>query len=112
LEQWFDDWLAYQAKHRLYAMLLAPKTYSTLGAELNLLKLTRFVEIFGYCSPAHGYSFQVSFLGIFSILMGSNDTLKREAVAALERGKLFAFGISEKTHGSDLMANQFSITEI
>jgi acyl-CoA dehydrogenase len=111
-EQWYDDWLAYQAKHRLYAQLLSPKAYSTLGAEFNLLKLTRFVEVFAYCSPSHGYSFQVSFLGIFSILMGSNEELKREAVATLEAGGLFAFGVSEKDHGSDLMANEFTITEI
>lgn len=109
--QWYDDWLAYQASHNLYANLLAPRHYSTMGAELNLLRLTRFFECFGYCSPAHGYSLQVSFLGLFSILMGTNAALKQEAVAALERGGLFAFGVSEKNHGSDLLANQFVVRE-
>ena len=108
-EAWYGDFIAYQAKHHLYASVLSPKAYSTLGFEFNLLKLTRFLEVFAYCSPAHGYSLQVSFLGLFSILMGSNDALKREAVASLEAGGLLAFGVSEKRHGSDLLVNQFTI---
>ena len=110
-EQWYDDWLAYQARHNLYASLLAPRQYSKQGGELNLLRLTRFFEVFGYCSPAHGYSLQVTFLGLFSILMGTNSALKEEAVAKLEQGGLFAFGISERNHGSDLLANEFVIEE-
>src|SRR2546423_1337580 len=100
--QWYDDWIAFQAKHRLYAGLLAPKAYSTSGSQFDLLRLTRFLEVFGYFSPAHGYSLQVTFLGLFPILMGSNDALKHRAIAALEAGELFAFGVSEKGHGSDL----------
>jgi acyl-CoA dehydrogenase len=110
-EQWYDDWLTYQAKHQLYARLLAPKEFSKLGTELDFFRLTRFLEVFGYFSPAHGYSLQVSFLGLFPILMGDNIALKREAVAALEAGSLFAFGVSEKEHGSDLFGNEFTVTE-
>ena len=110
-EQWYDDWLAYQAQHRLYASLLSPKQYSSLGYEFDLLRLTRFLEMFGYFSPAHGYSFQVTFLGLFSILMGRNSALKCEAVAALEAGGLLAFGVSEKDHGSDLLGNEFTLRQ-
>jgi acyl-CoA dehydrogenase len=108
-EQWYDDWLAFQAQHRLYASVLSPRAYSTLGHELNLFHLVRFVEAFASFSPAHGYSFQASFLGLFSILMGTNDGLKREAVAALEAGGLLAFGVSERSHGSDLLGNEFTL---
>jgi acyl-CoA dehydrogenase len=108
-EQWYEDWIAYQAKHRLYASVLSPKFFSTLGFEFDLLKVTRFLEVFGYFSPAHGYSLQVTFLGLFSILMGTNSALKHEAVAALESGGLLAFGVSEKSHGADLLANEFSL---
>jgi hypothetical protein len=84
-EQWYDDWLAYQAEHRLYASVLSPGQYSTLGFHFDLLRYSRFLEVFAYFSPAHGYSAQVTFLGLFAILMGSNGALKQEAVAALER---------------------------
>lgn len=110
LEQWYDDWLAYQAKHRLYATVLSPKAFSTLGGEFDLLRYARFLEVFAYFSPAHGYSLQVTFLGLFSILMGSNIPLKQEAVAALEAGGVLAFGVSEKDHGADLLGNQFTVT--
>ena len=110
-EQWYDDWLAYQAEHRLYASVLSPREYSSLGFDFDLLRLTRFLEIFGYFSPAHGYSFQVTFLGLFSILMGANPALKREAVAALEAGGLLAFGVSERGHGSDLLGNEFTLRQ-
>lgn len=44
-------------------------------------------------------------------MMGANDDLKREAVAALEKGGIMAFGVSEKQHGSDLLNNEFVISE-
>ncbi|MGA2583271.1 MAG: acyl-CoA dehydrogenase [Tepidisphaeraceae bacterium] len=108
-QQWYEDWISYQTTHRIYASLISPKEFSTLGHELDLLKLTRFLEVFGYFSAAHGYSLHVSFLGLFAILMGSNNELKKEAVASLESGGLFAFGISEKEHGSDLLGNEFTV---
>jgi acyl-CoA dehydrogenase len=111
-QQWYEDWIAFQAAYGLYASLLTPKKYSTLGNQFDLLRLTRFLEVFAYFSPAHGYSLQVTFLGLFSILMGSNDALKQQAVAALEKGSLFAFGISEKDHGSDLLAGEFMLASV
>jgi acyl-CoA dehydrogenase len=109
-EVWYQDWLDYQARHRIYASVLSPKQYSSLGYQFDLLKLTRMMEVFGYFSPSHGYSLQLSFLGLFPILMGSNESLKREAVATLEAGGLFALGISEKEHGADLLSNEFRVT--
>jgi acyl-CoA dehydrogenase len=41
--------------------------------------------------------------------MSSNEALKQEAVAKLEGGGLFAFAVSEKAHGSDLFANEFTV---
>jgi acyl-CoA dehydrogenase len=109
-ERWYDDWIDCQARQHLYARLLSPQRYSSIGGQLDLLRLTRFLELFGYHSPAHGYSLQVTFLGLFAILMGENDALKREAVGALEAGGLLALGVSEKGHGSDLLANEFTVT--
>ena len=110
-ERWYEDWIEYQARHRLYANLLVPAMHSTQGSHFDLLRLTRFLEVFAYFSPAHGYSLQVTFLGLFAILMGSNEALKREAAAALEAGGVLAFGVSEKGHGSDLLSNEFTLRE-
>lgn len=110
-EGWYPDWVAHQAVHGLYAGLLSPADYSTRGNRLNILKLTRFLEAFAYFSPAHAYSLHVSFLGLFPILMSANEPLKREAVARLERGGLFAFAVSERAHGADLLANEFTVRD-
>jgi len=106
-ETWCEDWIAFQADKGLYATVLSPAAYSTRGGSFDLFRYARFLEVFAWCSPGHGYSLQVSFLGLFAILMGTNDTLKREAVLRLEAGELLAFGVSERSHGSDLMANEF-----
>src|SRR6476620_7391555 len=104
-ERWYDDWIAYQAKHGLYACVMSLKAYSTRGCEFDLLKLTRFWEAAAYFSPAHAYSLHVSFLGFFPILRSDNEPLKREATAMLEAGGIFAFGVSERGHGADLLGN-------
>jgi acyl-CoA dehydrogenase len=108
-ETWYEDWIHFQAKHGLYASLLSPRRLSSRGSDFDVRRLTRFMEVIAYFSPSHAYSLQVSFLGIFPILTGSNEALKREAVAKLEDGGLFAFAVSEKRHGSDLFANEFTV---
>ena len=108
-EEWYAHWIDYQAKHRLYATVLSPRQFSTIGGAFDLLRYVRLLEVFAYYSPPHGYSLQVTFLGFFSILMGENEALKRQAVAALEAGGLMGFGVSEKDHGSDLFGNEFEI---
>jgi acyl-CoA dehydrogenase len=111
-EAWYADWVEYQARHRLYATLLTPAAYSSAGGRFDLRRLTRLVEAFAYFSPAHAYSLQVTFLGFFSILMGTNEALKREAVAALASGGLFALAVSEREHGADLLGNEFALREV
>lgn len=108
-EDWYDDWIDYQAQHGLYAGLLSPRKYSSRGHKFDIGRLTRFVEVFAYFSPAHAYSLHVSLLGLSVILMSDNETLKREAIARLEAGELFALAVSERAHGADLLANEFTI---
>src|SRR5687768_13486839 len=111
-ETWYGDWIAYQAQHGLYACVMSPKAYSTRGCEFDLLKLTRFWETSAYFSPAHAYSLHVSFLGLFPILRSGSEALKREAVGKLEAGGIFAFAVSERGHGSDLLGNEFTVTDV
>jgi acyl-CoA dehydrogenase len=108
-ESWYQGWIDYQSKHGLYASVLSPREYSRRGHHFNILKLTQLLETFAYFSPAHAYSLHVSFLGLFPILMSGNEALKKEAIAKLEAGGLFAFAVSEKAHGSDLFANEFTV---
>src|SRR5690349_13848487 len=67
-EQWYADWIEHQAAHRVYAGVLSPAQYSNFGFHFDSLRYARFLEVFAYFSPAHGYSLQCTFLGLFSIL--------------------------------------------
>jgi acyl-CoA dehydrogenase len=109
-QQWYSDWIAYQSEHRLYARMLAPSDLSTLGGEFDLPRYARFLELFAWFSPAHGYSLQVTFLGLFPVLMGNNAALKREAVNELEAGGIFGLAVSEKAHGADLLSSEFVVS--
>ncbi len=111
-QQWYGDWLEFQASHRLYSSVLAPAQSPDRGFALDVLTYSRFLEVFGYFSPAHGYSLQVTSLGLFAVLLGNNPALKQEALAVLEKGGLLAFAVSEKDHGSDLLANGFTVREL
>src|SRR5258708_39923136 len=72
-----------------------------------MMRLTRFLEVFAYCSAAHAYNLQVTFLGVFSILMGDNEQLKREAVAALESGGVPGVGLLRQNQWLDLFRDVF-----
>jgi acyl-CoA dehydrogenase len=109
-QQWYDDWLTYQTTHQLYCSVL-PAAQGN-GVAFDLMAYCRFLEVFGYYSPAHGYSLQVTSLGLFAILMGTNAALKQEALAMLQQGGLLAFGVSEKEHGSDLLANESTVRDL
>ena len=111
-QQWYDDWVTYQASHRLYFSVLAPRQTVDGGFAFDVLTYCRFLEVFGYYSPAHGYSLQVTSLGLFAVLLGANPALKTEALATLGQGGLMAFAVSEKEHGSDLLANDFTVREL
>ena len=62
-EDWYQDWIDYQAEHGLYAGLLSPERYSSLGHRLNLLRLLRFLTgsapltrpPFGHVLHRHGW---------------------------------------------------------
>lgn len=110
-ETWYADFIEYVKEHGIYARFLSPKKYNSLGHQWDFLALCKFLETFAYYSPAHAYSFQVSFLGIFPILMSKNEELKKEAVKRLEAGAMFAFGLSEKGHGSDIYSSEMQLTK-
>lgn len=108
-EIFYDDWLAYQAKHGIYASLLSTEKYSKRGYSFNLERICRFMEKFAYYSASHAYSFQVSFLGIFPLLQSKDLEMRALAVRTLEEGGVFALGLSEKEHGSDLYSGSFRL---
>ncbi|HOE22523.1 MAG TPA: acyl-CoA dehydrogenase family protein, partial [Smithellaceae bacterium] len=56
------------------------------------------------------YCFQVSILGLGPIWMSPNEKAKQKAADLLKKGAIFAFGLSEKTHGADIYSTETSLT--
>jgi acyl-CoA dehydrogenase len=104
-EKWYEDFVNYVRKRKTYAKVLHPTSFS-------LRAVTALAETFGYTSPAHGYSFQVTVLGLFPFLMSQNEKVQREALEKLEAGGLFAFGLSERAHGSDIYASETKLRKV
>lgn len=105
-EQFYHDFVEYAEKHKLYSYFLTPQEFSKEGRCFDIKTICRFMELFAYLSPSHAYSLQVTFLGIFPFLMSKNLSIKKEAIQALQNGKFFAFGLSEKEHGSDIYSSE------
>ena len=49
-------------------------------------------------------------LGHGPIWMSDNEAVRRRTAQALEDGGIFAFGLSEKTHGADIYSTDMVLT--
>jgi acyl-CoA dehydrogenase len=55
------------------------------------------------------YTWQVSMLGLGPIWLSKNESIKNKAAKLLEEGEIFAFGLSEKEHGADLIGSDMML---
>lgn len=109
---WQEDWMKYQKEHGIYSTMLTAEGYGNdAEARFDLYRLCPMSEILGFYGQAYQYPLQVSILGVGPIWMGNNEEQKRELAEQLEDGNVFAFGMSEKTHGADLYSNEVHLTQ-
>ena len=110
-EKWYQDWVAYQAEHRLYAQLLTPAKYSAVGGNFDLLRYARFLEVFGYFSAAHGYSLQVTFLGLVRDPDGNQRSTQAGGGRHPGSRRITRVRRLGEAHGADLLSNEFVVRE-
>ncbi len=67
-------------------------------------------ELLAFYGLGYWYCFQVSILGLGPIWMSANEAAKRRAAEFLKQGAIFAFGLSERTHGADIYATETALT--
>jgi len=107
---WYDDFLQFIKKEGIFATLLTPPQYGKEGCRWDTFRNMDFNEILGFYSLAYWYTWQVTILGLGPIWMGKNETVKQKTARMLEKGGIFAFGLSEKDHGADLYASDMALT--
>jgi len=111
---WYTDFLKHVAENRIFASLLTPAEYGSSGPESacrwDTYRISEFAEIIGFYGLSYWYPFQVTALGLGPIWMSDNEDAKRKAAAQLEQGEVFAFGLSEQTHGADVYQTDMILT--
>ncbi len=110
---WYSDFLDFVKENRIFATLLTPSQYSDdPDTRWDTARICDFNEILGFYGLAYWYTWQVTILGLGPIWMGNNEAVKKKTAKLLEEGGIFAFGLSEKTHGADLYSSEMALTPL
>ncbi|AKN18360.1 acyl-CoA dehydrogenase [Mycobacterium haemophilum DSM 44634] len=99
---WYSDFLDFIGREHIFASLLTPAKYGGPDCRWDTYRISEFAEIMGFYGLSYWYPFQVTALGLGPIWMSANEDAKRKAAAQLQAGEVFAFGLSEQTHGADV----------
>ncbi len=108
---WYQEFLDFQARERIFATLLTPSPYGGDGCRWDTWRNCEFAEILGFYGLPYRYTWQVSVLGLGPIWMSGNEDAKRRAAAHLEQGAIFAFGLSKRSHGADVYSTDMVLTD-
>ena len=107
---WYSDFLDYAKQRRLLATMCTPAGEGAPDARWDTWRVCQFAEILGFYGLQYWYTWQVSVLGLGPIWMSDNEALRSRTAEALEGGGIFAFGLSEKTHGADIYSTDMVLT--
>src|SRR6185369_8223886 len=107
---WYADFLDFVKRERIFATMCTPAGYGAPDSRWDTWRICEFAEILGFYGLQYWYTWQVSVLGLGPIWMSDNDAVKQRAARALEQGGIFAFGLSEQTHGADIYSTDMVVT--
>ncbi|MBU0995563.1 MAG: acyl-CoA/acyl-ACP dehydrogenase [Proteobacteria bacterium] len=110
--EWYSDFLEFVKKEKIFATLLTPKPHGQGDKRWDTYRNCFFNEILGFYGLPYWYTWQVSILGLGPIWMGNNEKVKKRTAELLDKGEIFAFGLSEKQHGADLYSSEMALTPL
>ncbi|MDB1090007.1 acyl-CoA/acyl-ACP dehydrogenase [Streptomyces sp. ACA25] len=101
---WLEDFLRFAAKENLFATFLTPaaEARGDAGKRWDTARIAALNEIFGFYGLDYWYAWQVTVLGLGPVWQSGNAEARARAAALLDQGEVFAFGLSERTHGADI----------
>ncbi|MFC9175285.1 MULTISPECIES: acyl-CoA dehydrogenase family protein [Streptomyces] len=100
---WLGDFLAFSAKEGLFAAFLTPASAAgNADQRWDTARIAALNEIFGFYGLDYWYAWQVTILGLGPVWQSENAEARARAAELLAQGEVFAFGLSEKTHGADI----------
>ena len=106
---WYGDFLEFVKKEQAFSILMTPSGYGEGDSRWDTARICEFNEILGFYGLAYWYTWQVSMLGLGPIWMSNNESIKERTAKLLQEGEIFAFGLSEKEHGADLISSEVKL---
>lgn len=106
---WYADLLDFLAREKVFATLLTPASYGGPECRWDNWRNNELNEILAFYGLHYWYTWQVTILGLGPIWMSGNEQAKQRAAQLLDRGEVFAFGLSEKQHGADVYASEMTL---
>lgn len=108
---WYADFLDFIKREQIFYKLLTPAPYGdSEEVRFDSYRNNFFNEILGFYGLAYWYTWQVTMLGLGPIWNSKNEEIKKETARRLKEGGIFAFGLSERAHGADLIASEMTVT--
>ncbi|KAB7833798.1 acyl-CoA dehydrogenase family protein [Streptomyces mobaraensis] len=109
---WLADFLAFAAKEGLFATFLTPAAAAEGDADKrwDTARIAALNEILGFYGLDYWYAWQVTILGLGPVWQSDNAAARARAAELLADGEVFAFGLSEKTHGADIYSTDMLLT--
>lgn len=109
---WYADFLDFVKREKIFAMMCTPAGYGAPDSRWDTWRICEFAEILGFYGLQYWYTWQVSVLGLGPIWMSRNEEVKQRTARLLDDGAIFAFGLSEKTHGADIYSSDMVVTPV
>nr|WP_218026827.1 acyl-CoA dehydrogenase family protein [Nocardia inohanensis] len=111
---WYADYLEFAAKEKLFATLLTPALEGEGDPDKrwDTSRIAAFSEIAAFYGLGYWYAWQVTILGLGPIWQSANAQAKQRAARLLDAGEVFAFGLSERTHGADIYSTDMVLTPV
>jgi acyl-CoA dehydrogenase len=107
---WYRQFLDFIKNEQIFYKLLTPKAYAdNPDCRWDTARNGEYSELLAFYGFGYWYCFQVTILGLGPIWMSANEKAKKKAAALLKEGAIFAFGLSEQTHGADIYSTETSL---
>ena len=109
---WYREFIDFIARERIFSKLLTPKEYADGDPDCrwDTARNSEYSELLAFYGLGYWYCFQVTILGLGPIWMSKNEKVKQKAAQLLREGAIFAFGLSERTHGADIYSTETALT--
>jgi acyl-CoA dehydrogenase len=109
---WYREFVDFIGKEQIFAKLLTPSEYAGGDPDCrwDSARNGEYSELLAFYGLGYWYCFQVTILGLGPVWMSKNEKAKKKAAKLLKEGAIFAFGLSERTHGADIYSTEASLT--